>query len=78
MLQIAIPHAISKEGAAVIGLLADVSELPAEENLTANHFFYIKLVISPDDTQLNNLAELITYINKITLFCEVGVENADS
>lgn len=76
MLQIAIQHAISKKGAAVIGLPGDVSELPAEENLTSNQYFFTKPIIRPNDIELNQLAKLINENDKITLYCGIGAENA--
>ncbi|ADY54133.1 pyruvate dehydrogenase (cytochrome) [Pseudopedobacter saltans DSM 12145] len=76
ILQNAIQHAISKKGAAVIGLPGDVSELPAEENMTSSQFFFTNPVIRPNDNELNQLAQLINENNKITLFCGVGAEKA--
>lgn len=76
MLQNAIQHAISKKGAAVIGLPGDVSELPAEENLTSNQFFFTNPVVRPNDEELNLLADLINENKKITLYCGIGAEKA--
>jgi len=78
MLQNAIQHAISKKGAAVIGLPGDVSELPAEENLTSSQFFFTNPVIRPNDEELQQLADLINTSTKITLFCGIGAEKAHS
>lgn len=76
MLQTAIQHAISKKGAAVIGLPGDISELDAVENVTSNQFFFTNPVIRPNDTELQQLASIINKSEKITLFCGIGAENA--
>lgn len=76
MVQNAIQHAISKKGAAVIGLPGDISELEAEENSTSNQIFRTNPIIRPNDLELNSLAQLINESKKITLFCGIGAENA--
>ena len=76
MLQNALQQAISKKGVAVIGLPGDISELPAEENLTSNKIFRTNPIIRPNDSEMSALASLINESNKITLFCGIGAENA--
>ena len=76
MLQNAIQHAISKKGAAVIGLPGDVSEMTAEENITSSQIFRTNPIIRPNDFELNALAEIINSSKKTTLFCGIGAEHA--
>ena len=76
MLQTAIQHAISKKGAAVIGLPGDVSELKAVENVTANQIFRTQPIIRPNDSELKQLADLINESKKTTIYCGIGAENA--
>jgi len=76
MVQNAIQHAISKKGAAVIGLPGDISELPAEDNITSTQIFKTNPIIRPNDYELNELASLINSNQKITVFCGIGAENA--
>ncbi|TJZ50634.1 ubiquinone-dependent pyruvate dehydrogenase [Sphingobacterium olei] len=76
MLQAAIQHAISKRGAAVVGLPGDLTEMDAVENLTSTQYFWTKPVIRPNDAELEQLATLINAHEKITLFCGIGAEHA--
>ena len=76
MLQNAIQQAISKKGAAVIGLPGDISEMEAEDNMTSSQIFRTNPIIRPNDEELNQLAELINSEHKISIFCGIGAENA--
>lgn len=69
-------QAISKKGAAVIGLPGDISEMKAEENMTSSQIFKTNPMIRPNNDELKQLAELINRENKISIFCGIGAENA--
>lgn len=75
--QTAIQHAISKKGVSVIGLPGDVSELEAEEAVTANKVFHTYPVVRPSDRELQQLADLINSHKKVTLFCGIGAQHAN-
>lgn len=78
IMQTAIQHAISKKGVSVIGLPGDVSELEAEEAVTANKVFHTNPVIRPSDEELQQLADLINEHKKVTLFCGIGAQHANA
>jgi len=77
IMQTAIQHAISKKGVSVIGLPGDVSELEAEEAVTANKVFHTNPVIRPSDEELQQLADLINEHKKVTLYCGIGAQHAN-
>ena len=76
MVQNAIQQALSKKGAAVIGLPGDISEMEAEDNMTSSQIFRTNPIIRPNDQELNQLAELINSEQKISIFCGIGAEDA--
>lgn len=78
IMQTAIQHAISKKGVSVIGLPGDVSELEAEEAVTANKVFHTNPVIRPSDEELQQLADLINEHKKVTLYCGIGAQHANA
>ena len=76
--QIAMQHAISKKGVAVIGLPGDVSEMNAEEATTSNKIFRTNPVIRPSDHELEDLAKLINESKKVTIYCGIGAEHSNA
>lgn len=76
MLQGAIQAALHKKGVAVLGLPGDVTEMPAEEITTAMQVFNPQAKITPNNTDLQQLADLINKHNKITIFGGIGCKDA--
>lgn len=76
MLQMAMQHAVSRKGVAVLGLPGDVTEMKAADNITTNAVFTTRAGIVPDVKELQQLASLLNTATKITIFCGIGVEDA--
>lgn len=76
MLQMAMQHAVSKKGVAVVGLPGDVTEMKAADNITTNAVFHTQAGIVPHVKELEQLAALLNAAGKITIFCGIGAEEA--
>lgn len=76
MLQAAVQHAVHKKGVAVLGLPGDLAMQNAENGMTSTKAYHTESIIRPSDTELANLANLISQYKKITIFGGIGCENA--
>lgn len=78
MVHTAIQNAIFKKDVAVIGLPGDIAEMDAVEDNYTNNFFFNKPIIIPNKNELQQAAQLINEAKKITLFCGIGVSEANT
>lgn len=78
MIQNAIQHAIAYKDVAVIGLPGDIAEMTAIDDLFTRDFFFNEPIITPSLDELSKAADLINTSNKITLFCGIGAEKANT
>lgn len=76
MLQAALQHAVHLNDVAVLGLPGDVAAADAEESITATHLLPTKGIYRPQDSEIQELANLINNHQKITIYCGIGVKNA--
>lgn len=76
MLQMALQHAKMKNEVAVIGLPGDLTAQDAVDSLTASHLLPTKSLYRPQDSELQELADLINSTEKITIYCGFGAKTA--
>src|SRR5660397_29824 len=76
MLQAALQHAVHKKGVAVLGLPGDITDLPAVEAETTTILFRNRPVVRPSEDELVQLAELINWHKKFTIYCGLGAAEA--
>lgn len=76
MLQGALQHTIHRKEVSVIGLPGDLAGSKAEESPTASFALPSKGVYRPQDSEIQELADLINSSGKITLYCGLGAKEA--
>ncbi|MFC0512934.1 thiamine pyrophosphate-dependent enzyme [Mucilaginibacter angelicae] len=76
MAQAAIQTAISKKGVAVLGFPGDVASLEAVHIDSSEKNFFTKSKICPEDSELQELANLLNRNPKICIFCGIGAADA--
>jgi pyruvate dehydrogenase (quinone) len=76
VLQIAMQHAISLNGVAVVSLSGDVAMQNIEDDELEHPLFLNRPSVRPSDADLNQLASLINESKKITLLCGAGCAGA--
>jgi pyruvate dehydrogenase (quinone) len=76
MLQAGIQYALNKKGVSVIGLPGDLTSMDAGDIATSLKTYNPVSEVRPSQGELQQLAELISKHNKITIFCGIGA--ADS
>ncbi|MFB6455986.1 thiamine pyrophosphate-dependent enzyme [Chitinophaga sp. Hz27] len=72
MLQMALQHAISRQGVAVVGIPGDVAAANAVDITMATQLYNPKPVIRPSDVELQSLATLLNNASKIAIYCGHG------
>lgn len=76
VLQIAMQHAISLSGVAVISLSGDVATQPIESNGLEHKLLISRPAIRPSDTEIQKLATLINQAGRVSLLCGSGCAGA--
>ncbi len=76
VLQIAMQHAVARQGVAVIVLSGDVAVEEVELPELKHNVLLQRPVIRPSDTELASLAALINGHSRITLLCGSGCKDA--
>jgi len=76
MAAIAMQHAISKKGVAVLVLPGDVAALPDDETVPRSIIHTTQPVIRPSEDELKELANYLNQGKKITLLCGAGCQGA--
>lgn len=76
MVTMALQHAISKKGVAVIVLPGDVAALNDSETVPEQVYHVTNPIVRPSDEELKNLSEYLNKGKKITLLCGAGCEGA--
>ena len=76
VLQIAIQTAISLKGVSVVSLSGDVAMQPIENDELEHPQFLNRPITRPSDTDLQELAILISKAEKITMLCGAGCAGA--
>ncbi|MDB5150153.1 MAG: ubiquinone-dependent pyruvate dehydrogenase [Mucilaginibacter sp.] len=76
MAQAAIQTAISKKGVAVLGFPGDVASLEAVHIDSSEKNFFTKSKVCPEDSELQELANLLNRNPKICIFCGIGAADA--
>lgn len=76
VLQMAMQHAVSLQGVAVVVLSGDVAVEEVKQNFLRHELLLQHPVIRPSDAELARLAELINTHDKITLLCGSGCRDA--
>jgi pyruvate dehydrogenase (quinone) len=76
MLQAGIQYALNKKGVSVIGLPGDLAKMDAEDIATSLKTYRPVSEIRPSPDELQQLSELISQHNKITIFCGIGAADA--
>lgn len=76
MLQAALQNAFHKKDVAVLGLPGDVAAEKAEDCVTAGHLLLSNSVYRPEDSEIQNFANLINASKNITIYCGIGVKEA--
>ncbi|MCB9033191.1 MAG: ubiquinone-dependent pyruvate dehydrogenase [Chitinophagales bacterium] len=75
-MQTAIQHALSKKGVAVLGLPGDVAAAEIENVYAANKNFYTTPRVIPNQTEIQELSQIINEKDKVMLYCGHGCRNA--
>jgi len=76
VLQIAMQHAISLKGVAVIALSGDVALEEVPDDALIHDLFSPEPVVRPSNTELQQLADLLNGTEKVTLLCGAGCAGA--
>ncbi|WP_028297121.1 thiamine pyrophosphate-dependent enzyme [Olivibacter sitiensis] len=76
MLQMALQHAYSKKGVAVLGLPGDVAMEKAVEITSETSLMRYQSVLRPSDDELQQLADTINSHKRITIFGGIGCKGA--
>ncbi|WP_285768455.1 ubiquinone-dependent pyruvate dehydrogenase [Peribacillus sp. SI8-4] len=78
MVTIAMQHAVSRKGVAVLVLPGDVAAMPDNETVPDKVVHVTEPVVRPSDAELQKLAEYLNHGKRITLLCGAGCEGAHS
>lgn len=76
MVTIAMQHAVSRKGVAVLVLPGDVAAMPDSEAVPEKVVHVTEPVVRPSDAELQKLAEYLNDGKRITLLCGAGCEGA--
>ncbi|PJN88600.1 ubiquinone-dependent pyruvate dehydrogenase [Bacillus sp. mrc49] len=76
MVTIAMQHAVSRKGVAVLVLPGDVAAMPDSEAVPEKVVHVTEPVVRPSDAELQRLAEYLNQGKRITLLCGAGCEGA--
>ncbi|KWW22700.1 pyruvate dehydrogenase [Peribacillus simplex] len=76
MVTIAMQHAVSRKGVAVLVLPGDVAAMPDSEAVPEKVVHVTEPVVRPSDAELQRLAEYLNDGKRITLLCGAGCEGA--
>jgi pyruvate dehydrogenase (quinone) len=76
VLQIAIQHAISMKGVAVMSLSGDVAMQNIENDELEHPLFMNRPLTRPSDADLRQVADMINQAQKVTLLCGAGCAGA--
>jgi len=76
MLQAALQHAVHRKGVAVLGLPGDITNLPAAAAETTTMLFRNRPVVRPSEDELMQLANLLNFNKKVTVYCGLGAAEA--
>src|ERR1700753_1153081 len=72
VLQLAMQHAVGRQGVAVIVLSGDVAVQEVKQDYLRHDLLLQHPVIRPSDTELQRLADLLNTHDKVTLLCGSG------
>ncbi|CAH0277312.1 Pyruvate dehydrogenase [ubiquinone] [Peribacillus sp. Bi96] len=78
MVTIAMQHAVSRKGVAVLVLPGDVAALPDNQTVPEQVVHVTQPIVRPSDAELKKLAEYLNGGKRITLLCGAGCEGAHS
>ncbi|GGE55529.1 pyruvate dehydrogenase [Pullulanibacillus camelliae] len=76
MVTIAMQHAVSKKGVAVLVLPGDVAALPDDETVPKHVAHVTQPVVRPSEEELKKLANYLNHGKKVTLLCGAGCAGA--
>ena len=74
--QLAMQHAISRRGVAVIALPGDVAASPMPTDDVSHALVMSRPIVRPSDTDIAQLADLLNGARTVTLFCGSGCATA--
>ncbi|WHX89426.1 ubiquinone-dependent pyruvate dehydrogenase [Peribacillus simplex] len=78
MVTIAMQHAVSRKGVAVLVLPGDVAAMPDNQTVPEQVVHVTQPIVRPSDAELKKLAEYLNGGKRITLLCGAGCEGAHS
>ncbi|MFD9626580.1 ubiquinone-dependent pyruvate dehydrogenase [Peribacillus muralis] len=76
MVTIAMQHAVSRKGVAVLVLPGDIAAMPDNETVPEKVVHVTEPFVRPSDAELQKLAEYLNHGKRITLLCGAGCKGA--